>query len=125
LAAAIGTPTTPDVRGGDPAREILAAAEEHGADLIVTGSRGLDGLDRLLLGSVAGDVLKPGRSSPEGSRSADQASGRATGDWQRLEVSWTPAVDRASVVHLAFRGNREQTSANGTGTAFVRRAWTP
>jgi len=49
----------------------------------------------------------------------------STGDWQRLEVSGTPAVDRASVVHLAFRGNREQTSANGTGTAFVRRAWTP
>lgn len=46
-----------EVRGGDPAREIVRAARERGADLIVTGSRSLHGLDRLLLGSVARNVL--------------------------------------------------------------------
>jgi nucleotide-binding universal stress UspA family protein len=35
------------------ARAILAAADDEDADLIVLGSRGLTGLQRLLLGSVA------------------------------------------------------------------------
>jgi nucleotide-binding universal stress UspA family protein len=60
---AIGIPTTPLVRGGDPAHEILAAATEQGSDLIVAGSRGLEGLERLLLGSVARNVLLHARSS--------------------------------------------------------------
>ena len=58
---AIGIPTTPHLRAGDPAREILAAAEDHGTDLIVTGSRGLGGLARRLRGSVARKVLVPAR----------------------------------------------------------------
>jgi nucleotide-binding universal stress UspA family protein len=45
------------VRRGDPAREIVAAAEELGSDLVVLGSRGLGGVERLLLGSVARNVL--------------------------------------------------------------------
>ncbi len=60
---AIGIPSTPHVRSGDPAAEILAAAEDRGADLIVTGSRGLGGIDRLLLGSVARNVLTHARQS--------------------------------------------------------------
>lgn len=60
---AIGIPATAHVRAGDPATEILAAADDHGADLIVTGSRGLGGLDRLLLGSVARNVLSHARAS--------------------------------------------------------------
>jgi nucleotide-binding universal stress UspA family protein len=55
--AEIGIPATPHVRSGDPAPEIIAAAADRGADLIVTGSRGLGALDRLLLGSVARNVL--------------------------------------------------------------------
>lgn len=53
----IGMAPTAQVRAGDPAREIIAVAEERGADLIVTGTRGLGGIDRLLLGSVARNVL--------------------------------------------------------------------
>lgn len=45
------------VRVGDAAREIEAAAAESGSDLIITGSRGLSGLQRLFLGSVAHHVL--------------------------------------------------------------------
>lgn len=51
------------VRHGEPAREIEAAAADLGADLIITGSRGLSGLQRLLMGSVAHHVLLHSRCS--------------------------------------------------------------
>ncbi|HEU5325136.1 MAG TPA: universal stress protein [Candidatus Limnocylindria bacterium] len=54
---AVGIPATGHVRAGDPAHEVLALAREREADLVVTGSRGLGALDRLLLGSVARNVL--------------------------------------------------------------------
>lgn len=43
---------------GDPAREIVAAAKETDADLVVMGTHGRTGLGRLLLGSVAELVLR-------------------------------------------------------------------
>jgi nucleotide-binding universal stress UspA family protein len=42
---------------GDPRSVIVDQAEEWSADLIVIGSRGLTGLKRLLLGSVAQSVI--------------------------------------------------------------------
>jgi nucleotide-binding universal stress UspA family protein len=51
------------VRAGEPAQEIEAAAAEWGNDLIITGSRGLSGLRRLLMGSVAHHVLLHSRGS--------------------------------------------------------------
>jgi nucleotide-binding universal stress UspA family protein len=42
---------------GDPGTEIVRVAREFGADLIVMGTRGQTGLERLLLGSVARKVL--------------------------------------------------------------------
>jgi nucleotide-binding universal stress UspA family protein len=51
------------VRAGDPGREIVAAGQDWGADLIVTGSRGLGTLRRLVVGSVAHDVVLHTRSS--------------------------------------------------------------
>ena len=45
------------VATGDAAHEILTAARERQADLIVTGSRCLHGVDRWLLGSVARNVV--------------------------------------------------------------------
>lgn len=59
----IGIPATAAVRNGDPAHEILAAAEDHRSDLIITGSRGLGAVERLLLGSVARNVLIHARCS--------------------------------------------------------------
>lgn len=41
----------------NPASGILQAAEEEGADLIVVGSHGRAGLNRLVLGSVAAKVV--------------------------------------------------------------------
>ena len=46
-----------EMRDGDAAGEIIAVAEQRDADLIVLGSRGRTGLTRLLLGSVARNVL--------------------------------------------------------------------
>ncbi|APR83192.1 Universal stress protein [Minicystis rosea] len=44
--------------GRPPAEEILATAEELGADMIVVGTHGRGALGRALLGSVAMDVLR-------------------------------------------------------------------
>lgn len=46
------------VREGDPAGEILRAAQFTNADLIVMGTHGRTGLSRLLMGSVAEQVLR-------------------------------------------------------------------
>lgn len=46
------------VTTGDPSRAIVQAADEVGADLIVIGTHGRRGVQRLLLGSVAETVLR-------------------------------------------------------------------
>lgn len=77
-------------REGDAAEEILRAANELNCDLIVTGTRGSAGLDRLLFGSVAETVVRearcpvvtvrfsmtaaPANSSPERTSSRDVTS---------------------------------------------------
>jgi nucleotide-binding universal stress UspA family protein len=43
---------------GDPAAETIRAARELGADLIVMGTHGRTGLGRLLMGSVAEQVVR-------------------------------------------------------------------
>jgi nucleotide-binding universal stress UspA family protein len=43
---------------GEPVREILSAAEKHRSDLIVMGTHGRTGFRRLLMGSVAEQVLR-------------------------------------------------------------------
>lgn len=43
---------------GVPATELLQLAEQHHADLIVVGSHGRTGLARLLMGSVAEQVVR-------------------------------------------------------------------
>jgi nucleotide-binding universal stress UspA family protein len=51
------------VRVGDAAAEIVEEASAWDADLIVVGSRGMTGLSRLLLGSVARNVLQASSAS--------------------------------------------------------------
>jgi nucleotide-binding universal stress UspA family protein len=48
-------------RHGDPGVEIVKAAEENKADLIVVGSSGLSTLRRLILGSVSRKVINKSR----------------------------------------------------------------
>jgi nucleotide-binding universal stress UspA family protein len=53
-----GLEAEPILRSGNPYEEIVSAAEETGADLIVIGSHGYGGLGRLLLGSTAERVVQ-------------------------------------------------------------------
>lgn len=67
-------PADLEVRIGRPPEEIVAAASESKSDLIVLSTRGLTGLDRYLIGSVAERVARlapcpvylmpPGKESP-------------------------------------------------------------
>jgi nucleotide-binding universal stress UspA family protein len=43
---------------GDPAREIVGYSRDSGIDLIVMGTHGRTGLERMLMGSVAEKVLR-------------------------------------------------------------------
>ena len=63
-----------EVRSGQPAEEILSSARESKCESIVLSTRGLAGLDRYLIGSVADRVarlapcpvvlVRPGKRSP-------------------------------------------------------------
>src|SRR5207302_10989546 len=48
---------------GDPATEIVRYAMDAGIDLIVMGTHGRSGLERLLMGSVAEKVMREARCS--------------------------------------------------------------
>ncbi|HWQ20851.1 MAG TPA: universal stress protein [Methanotrichaceae archaeon] len=63
MARNSGVPSESAVVEGYPAEEIIEAAKNRTADLIVMGSMGKTGLDRFLLGSVAEKVVKNSRTS--------------------------------------------------------------
>lgn len=49
---------TGEVVTGDPVEKIVEIAGEQGANLIITSTHGFKGLEKIMLGSVAGRVLK-------------------------------------------------------------------
>ncbi len=57
LAERAGVKHTTEIRIGDIAQEIVTAAEEHGCDGIVMGTRGMGAVGNLLMGSVATKVI--------------------------------------------------------------------
>ncbi|MDX9994962.1 MAG: TSUP family transporter [Rhodocyclaceae bacterium] len=57
LGLAVGTPATGIVAEGRPEQVILDQAHHAGADLIVVGTHGRTGLDRLLMGSIAERII--------------------------------------------------------------------
>jgi nucleotide-binding universal stress UspA family protein len=69
-----GVPIETRIREGDPARAIRAEAEAMAADLVVMGTHGRSGFERLFLGSVAEKLLRTapcpvltiGREQPPG-----------------------------------------------------------
>ncbi|WP_435100728.1 universal stress protein [Halarchaeum sp. P4] len=61
VASHTDQPVTTAVREGRPADEILSYAKAVDADVVATGTRGRHGENRLLIGSVAEDVV---RNSP-------------------------------------------------------------
>jgi len=54
----VGLRAVPSVVEDDPSRGLVAVAKELAADLIIVGSHGEAGRARLLLGSVAQDVVE-------------------------------------------------------------------
>jgi nucleotide-binding universal stress UspA family protein len=63
--AARGLSIETAVREGDPRTAIIDAADEWDADLIVVGSHGRTGLERLVMGSVAQAVVAHAHCSVE------------------------------------------------------------
>lgn len=53
-----GIDASAEVINGVPSREIVNRADEEDADLMVMGTHGRTGLDRLLIGSVAEKVVR-------------------------------------------------------------------
>ncbi|MDI3298293.1 MAG: universal stress protein [Bacillota bacterium] len=58
IAEEAGVEVTTQVRPGNPAAEIVAEAQRRRADLIVMGTRGLNALGEIVLGSVSVRVMR-------------------------------------------------------------------
>lgn len=58
LATGREVPVETEIAEGSPAKEIIQAVDRQECDLIVMGTHGRGGLDRLLLGSVAEKVVR-------------------------------------------------------------------
>ena len=71
---AAGFSATSSVRKGDAREAILACVKEWRADLVVLGSHGRKGIDRLILGSVSGSVARHAPCSVEIVRAAPAAA---------------------------------------------------
>lgn len=56
--ASLPCKSTIEIVTGDPAEEIVRLANIHQSELIVMGSRGLTGMNRILQGSVSGEVVE-------------------------------------------------------------------
>ena len=56
------------VRIGKPAEELLAIARDVGADLIIVGSKGLTGVERMVIGSVSEKVVREAKCTVEVAR---------------------------------------------------------
>jgi len=61
IGAERGVTVETEIIEGSPSREIMQAAETHDCDLIVMGTHGRGGLNRLLLGSVTEKVVRDAR----------------------------------------------------------------
>ncbi len=97
---------------GDPAHEIVEAAQRAHTDLIVMGTHGRSGLDRLLLGSVARDVLLHSHASVLVAREPVTQPQRGGGSRVRVEsvapvrlrsmaCAWILATDGSAGARLA------------------------
>jgi nucleotide-binding universal stress UspA family protein len=63
IDAAPGVVLTTAIRQGKTAKQLLAAAVEYAADLIIVGSKGLRFLDRMLVGSTATGIIRGAQSA--------------------------------------------------------------
>ena len=59
----LSCPSALEIVTGDPAEEIVRLANIHKAQLIVIGTRGLTGVNRILKGSVSSEVINDAHCS--------------------------------------------------------------
>jgi nucleotide-binding universal stress UspA family protein len=74
-----GFATSTSVRDGDARQVILDCAAEWHADLVVLGSHGKKGFDRLMLGSVSDSVARHATCSVEIVRERSHGAQLSTG----------------------------------------------
>lgn len=91
-----GVEVTAAIRHGKPDHEILKAAEELDAKLIVVGSKGLTGVEEFLLGGVATNVAKHAHCSVLVARQSYSRSARVV-----IAVDESPTAAAA----IAFLGD--------------------
>lgn len=88
LASGRGVDVTTAIVDGSPSREIIRYAEEEGCDIVVMGTHGRGGIDRLLLGSVAEKVVRGSEIPVLTVRVTDEGTtGETTGEAARSEAS--------------------------------------
>jgi nucleotide-binding universal stress UspA family protein len=85
-----GTLAETHLRVGDAAKEIVGAAEELGAGLIVVGSRDRGRMRRLVMGSVSDSVVRHAHCSVLVVRVGEVMSSHKEENVQK-ESSWTPS----------------------------------
>jgi nucleotide-binding universal stress UspA family protein len=104
--ARIGRPV---VAAGEPAKEILAAARRLKMDIVVIGTHGLGGIDRLMLGSTVQKVLAqadaPVLAVPAGDRVAAATAPRDGWPGDRvivpLDLEGNPAAEARRAAAIA------------------------
>jgi nucleotide-binding universal stress UspA family protein len=92
-------PRAVQVRTGYPCEEILARIAERQADLAVLGTHGRGGFERLMIGSVAAEVLRSATCNllvipPEASAAQDTATERTE---EKVGADWGYVSDEAPV----------------------------
>jgi nucleotide-binding universal stress UspA family protein len=90
LALPAGLQAAELLREGWPADEIIAAAREWGADLIVLGAAARSGLARLLPGGTVATVTRRAPCPVLVVRAAAATEARPAGGWRRL-LHWAPS----------------------------------
>jgi nucleotide-binding universal stress UspA family protein len=93
IAAGYGVPVTTALLDGSPSRRIVEYAEAEDCDLVVMGTHGRGGIDRLLLGSVAEGVVRacsvPVLTVQVGGEASDENSTEAESEDMPTEESVT------------------------------------
>lgn len=94
--------TEPRVDFGPPAERLIAEAKAQGADLIVVGTHGREGLSHLLLGSVADEVMRKAACSvlvarAQGGDTAQRDGSRAAAARPRASAAAMEEAARGAV----------------------------
>ncbi|PSP55432.1 stress response protein [Halobacteriales archaeon QS_1_67_19] len=86
IAADRGLDATTQLVDGSPSRRIVEYAEREGCDLVVMGTHGRGGIDRLLLGSVAEGVVRASTVPVLTVRVGDEGESESGSETERAAV---------------------------------------